>query len=273
MSSAARLPVSAAGLNDRELAVLRLLASGHTAKSIAAQLGCSEAAINERLREARRKTGTGSSRELARRLAAQKIWDENIDLGTPEVAVQGWSRPETIGSDWSKGTLVMLISLTMAALGYAATTVSSVEQAATAPSAVATAGPMPLEGTWSLDVARIPEDERPRRVTITFRASADRTWTTLVDIVAGDGSIAHAESRATVGGAPVPVVSSLKIADTVALRQPAAGTLVMTLGRAGTPVSTRVYTVAPDRKSMTETIIWAGSEIPKLETTYFNRVD
>ena len=56
------------------------------------------------------------------------------------------------------------------------------------------------------------------------------------------------------------------------LRQPAPNTLVMTLGKNGAPVSTRVYTVAKDRKSMTETIIWASTGIPKLETTYFNRV-
>ena len=55
-------------LNDYELEILRLLANGHTAKSIAARLGRSETAINERLREARRKTGLGSSRELARLL-------------------------------------------------------------------------------------------------------------------------------------------------------------------------------------------------------------
>ena len=53
-------------LNEAERRVLRLLAEGHTAKSIAAELATSPAAVNERLREARRKTGVGSSRELAR---------------------------------------------------------------------------------------------------------------------------------------------------------------------------------------------------------------
>lgn len=73
-------PRALEALNDNELEILRLLANGHTAKSIAASLGRSETAINERLREARRKTGVGSSRELARLLDAQKIWDKNIVL-------------------------------------------------------------------------------------------------------------------------------------------------------------------------------------------------
>lgn len=63
---------SFASLSKRELEVLRLLASGHTVKTIAVQLGSSETAINERLRDARRKTGAASSRELARLVDAQK---------------------------------------------------------------------------------------------------------------------------------------------------------------------------------------------------------
>ena len=60
--------------------------------------------------------------------------------------------------------------------------------------------------------------------------------------------------------------------DSASLRQPAPGTLVMTLGKDGAPVSTRVYTVSRDRKSMTETIIWAGSAMPRLETNTFHRI-
>ena len=60
------------GLTDRKLEVLRLLAAGHAAKTIATRLGRLETSINERLRAARRKTGIGSSRVLARLLEAQK---------------------------------------------------------------------------------------------------------------------------------------------------------------------------------------------------------
>ena len=44
-------------LNEAERQVLLLLAEGHTAKSIANELSSTPAAVNERLREARRKTG------------------------------------------------------------------------------------------------------------------------------------------------------------------------------------------------------------------------
>ena len=49
-------------LNPAECEALALLAEGHTAKSIAELTGRSVAAINERLREARRKTGIGTPR-------------------------------------------------------------------------------------------------------------------------------------------------------------------------------------------------------------------
>lgn len=58
-------------LTPGEREVLILLARGHTAKTIATSLGLSVAAVNERLRGARRRTGAGSSRELARLLAQQ----------------------------------------------------------------------------------------------------------------------------------------------------------------------------------------------------------
>lgn len=67
-------------LNERELHVLRLLSAGHTAKSIAASTGLSVSAVNERLRDARRKTGIGSSREIARLITSPKNWDEKIEL-------------------------------------------------------------------------------------------------------------------------------------------------------------------------------------------------
>lgn len=69
-------------LNPAEREVLTLLAQGHTAKSIATLTGKSEGAVNERLREARRKTGMGSSRELARLYAVQENRDEQIGVAT-----------------------------------------------------------------------------------------------------------------------------------------------------------------------------------------------
>lgn len=274
MSANEQLSGRFAGLTERELEVLRLLAAGHTAKTIAHRLGRSETSINERLRDARRKTGVGSSRELARILDAQEVWDKKIDLSAEGSASDSVAQPATPGVKTSKGFIAMLIALSAAAAAMIFTAAPSVDQGSVSPAAKQTANSqLPLVGNWSLDVARIPETERPRAVTMSFRVSKDKKWTTLVDIVAPDGSSRHAESTAAVDGVPVAISGNMDFIDTVALRQPAANTLVMTLGKNGTPLSTRVYTVAKDRKSMTETIIWVGKDLPKLETTYFKRID
>lgn len=65
-------------LNDSEREVLSFLALGHTIKSIALTTGRTEAWINERLRDARRKTGSISSRELARRLHPNSSGTEGL---------------------------------------------------------------------------------------------------------------------------------------------------------------------------------------------------
>jgi DNA-binding CsgD family transcriptional regulator len=78
-------------LNVREKDVLRLLASGHDAKSAAQVLGVSVNAVNERLREARRKLGTTSSREAARLLHEAEVENsqENRDKNFKVDGAQG----------------------------------------------------------------------------------------------------------------------------------------------------------------------------------------
>lgn len=261
-------------LTEREVEILRLLTAGHTAKTIAVHLDTSETAINERLRAARRKTGVGSSRELARLLDAQKNRDRNIDLPAPPFPGNGLPGSRFGGPVWSKGMIAMLVAMSVAAAALVATASPSSKGATEPPLAhAAESRPLPLVGTWSLDVSRIPEAERPRGVTIDFRVSPEGKWTTHVEIMAPDGSIQRAESTAALDGVPVPVRGNMDVIDTVALRQPAPNTLVMTLGKDGAPLSTRVYAVSKDRRTMTETIVWAGRELPGLETTYFNRID
>jgi DNA-binding CsgD family transcriptional regulator len=261
-----------AGLNEREREILRLLAAGHTTKSIAVQLDRSETAITERLRAARRKTGVGSSRELARLLEAQEIWDRKIDLSSPDSPAKPVLPPASSGSGWLKGKILMLLALPVAAAGLILAAASTTAPIAI-PVAAVPAKHSALAGSWALDLSRIPEAERPARVTISFRKAPDGKWTTLVEIVTPDGASRHAQSTAATDGVPVPITGNMDNIDTAALRQPAPNTLVMTLGKNGTPVSTRVYTVAKDRKSMTETIVWAGGALPKLETTSFKRLD
>jgi DNA-binding CsgD family transcriptional regulator len=264
-------PISADALSEKELAILRLLAGGHTVKSIAADLGRSEAAINERLREARRKTGVGSSRELARLLAEQKIWDRKIDLSPPADPAEAPSVPRKQGFEWTKGRIAMAFLLPAAALGLAlaAGTATLPEAGETAEAAAAAA---PLAGKWSLDVARLPENERPVAVTITFTPQADGRMHTLVWITNRDGGSIKAESTAATDGVPVPVGGNFAEIDSVALRQPDADTLVMTLAKGGERFSTRVYTVAKDGRTMTETIVWANGEMPEPKAVVFNRV-
>ncbi|MDE2596510.1 MAG: helix-turn-helix transcriptional regulator [Sphingomonadales bacterium] len=273
MPDSARPDGALAALNDKELEVLRLLALGHTVKSIAAQLGRSEASINERLRDARRKTRVGSSRELARQLDAQKFWDRKIDLPTPGSTTNQAGQSPVRGRNWSKGTIMMLLALPLAAAGLMMAAPHAADRAV--PKHTAHRGAMtaaPLVGEWSLDVMRVPVEERPRKVTIAFRVEPDQKWTSIVEIVDADGTTRHAEGTAALDGTPVPITGNMDFIDSASLRRPAPNTLVLTLGKGGAPVSTRVYTVSPDGRSMTETIIWAGQSIPKLETNHFNRI-
>jgi DNA-binding CsgD family transcriptional regulator len=105
-------------LSAAERTALELLAQGHTAKSIAGLMGQTEGSINERLRSARRKTGVGSSRELARLVGAQKNRAENFGMssGSSSVAVDGGQAPpKRARLASSKGSLLMLVTLCAAA--------------------------------------------------------------------------------------------------------------------------------------------------------------
>jgi len=99
-------------LTEAELQALRLLAEGHTAKSIASVTGTSVGAINERLRHARRKTGAGSSRELARMVRSEKVGDQKIGMaaadGRDDALAHG--RPRT-ARRWTKGVIAMSVIL------------------------------------------------------------------------------------------------------------------------------------------------------------------
>lgn len=105
-------------LNEVEREILRLLAQGHTVKSVAALIDRSVGSVNERLRHARRKTGASSSRALSRILAAQENWDEIIGIDptapfTPDLAKDvGQSR-----SALSRGITMIIIAATALTAG------------------------------------------------------------------------------------------------------------------------------------------------------------
>jgi DNA-binding CsgD family transcriptional regulator len=112
-----RIAADLSQLSVAERQALRMLADGHTVKSMAHTIGSTPAAINERLREARRKTGVGSSRELARSLKAQENRYKQIGIGKARWIRRTFPQPD--GEIWhpQSGVLGMiaLLALTAAA--------------------------------------------------------------------------------------------------------------------------------------------------------------
>ena len=109
-------------LNDSERRVLSLLAEGHTAKTVARELNLTPAAVNERLREARRKAGVGSSRELARLLKSQENRHEQMGMG--KAAAASSEASSTDAKPWRPrtGVVAMVSLLVLAAAAAAALT-------------------------------------------------------------------------------------------------------------------------------------------------------
>lgn len=137
-----------------------------------------------------------------------------------------------------------------------------------------TQAPSPLLGSWAVDLERlpIPPEARPKSVTITWSDVGGGKWRTNVDIVGGDGSESHGVSTGTPDGTPAPAEGTLE-ADIAAIKLPAPNVLVLVLGKDGKGASTRIYTVAPDGKTMVETAAYYGQDgAPILRTNYFTRV-
>jgi hypothetical protein len=142
----------------------------------------------------------------------------------------------------------------------------------TAPAAAKAASP--LLGTWSLDIASlpVPPERKPKSVTFTFTEEADGKWSTEVNIIGQDGSVRHSKATHPLDGTPTAVIGSDE-ADTVSTRLTAPNVLVMALSKGGQPGSTRVYTVAPDGKSETETMVTFHDDgTPAMRTVTFIRV-
>jgi hypothetical protein len=133
----------------------------------------------------------------------------------------------------------------------------------------------PLLGTWAVDVSRLPmpPEARPKSVTFTFSDVGGGKWTTKVDILGGDGSERHMASTYALDGTPAAIQGDTAEADVGAVKLPAPNVMVLELGKNGGPASTRVYTVAPDGKTMIETAAYPGNDgKPSIRTNYFNRV-
>lgn len=131
-----------------------------------------------------------------------------------------------------------------------------------------------LLGTWSLDTSRMamPPGQRPKSVRFTFGDAGGNKLAMNVDIVYAPGNEVHSASTSALDGTPSAVRNSPE-ADTASFKLPAPNVLVMALQRKGVLVSTRIYSVMPDRRSLTETAVYAGENGSVLmKTNYFMRV-
>ena len=133
--------------------------------------------------------------------------------------------------------------------------------------------PSPLLGSWAVDLSRLPmpPEARPKRVTITYSDAGGGKWRTNVDVIRQDGSEDHAAGTHTLDGTPAPVTGNFE-ADTTAARLPEANVMIMALAKGGVPASTRIYTVAPDGRTMTETAVYFRDGQPVMRTNHFTRV-
>jgi len=134
-------------LSDREKAVLRLLGQGHDAKSTARELGISVHAVNERLRNTRRKLGVSSSREAARLLISSEHRASNFFVDKKIEVAGSKAAGETQAQDrkGDKRTFAL-------AVGGICTVaiVILIAMLATSPSETSASGPLP---NWSLQPA------------------------------------------------------------------------------------------------------------------------
>ena len=147
-------------LTEKEKETLRLLVDGYDAKSMARYLGLSVHTINERLRDARRKMATSSSREAARLVRAaesgapQSLGDTKFGDVLPRGGEQTAASHQADGAvprrRWLIGGTVM--SLALGAYALAALFGSAVAPSA-APVAAAAESPDPA-GQAAIDAAR-----------------------------------------------------------------------------------------------------------------------
>ena len=138
-------------LTDKEKQALRLLTSGYDAKSMAAHLGLSVHTVNERLRDARRKMATSSSREAARLLreregvTPEKVADE--DLGAAAQAFAAADASGQPGAGFSRrrsGWIIGGIAMSLARVAITLASLSAPDAASPAAPAPVTAEAAPL---------------------------------------------------------------------------------------------------------------------------------
>lgn len=147
---------------------------------------------------------------------------------------------------------------------------------ATALSAPAISAPpaSPFLGRWGVDVASLPlpPEQRPKSVTMTFSDAGGGKWTTDIEIVAPDGTPVHSVSTYTPDGTPAVIAPDGEY-DHVAITTPLPNVLIMALSKAGTPGTTRIYTLSPDGNTDTETHVYQTPAGPlSMKTAVWKRL-
>ncbi len=138
-------------LTDKEKQALRLLTSGYDAKSMASHLGLSVHTVNERLRDARRKMATSSSREAARLLRElespppEKGADKELGAAALAVTAADASGQPGPGSTRRRsGWIIGGFTMSLALVAIALASLSAPDAPAPAAPAVAVAETAPV---------------------------------------------------------------------------------------------------------------------------------
>lgn len=146
-------------LTEKEKQTLRLLVDGYDAKSIARYLGLSVHTINERLRDARRKMATSSSREAARLLReAESAAPKSLgDMQFGDVLARGGEQTaanhEADGAAPRRRWLIGGTVMTLVLGAYALAALFGTAAPSSAPTATAAESPDPASQA-AIDAAR-----------------------------------------------------------------------------------------------------------------------
>ncbi|MBS3928568.1 MAG: DUF4019 domain-containing protein [Sphingomonadales bacterium] len=208
-------------LTEKEKQTLRLLLTGYDAKSMARHLGLSVHTVNERLRDARRKLGTSSSREAARQLrelespAPELLGDKALGDAPAAAAAQMTLQPAQGDGIWRRtgwmiGGLVMTITVALLALSA----LSGPSQAPALPlTAAAAPSATQVSETAAVDAARqflvlLDRDDWAASYQATHQSfkllnTAD-WWADASKKVRGEVGTAQSRELATVNFTPAP---------------------------------------------------------------------
>jgi hypothetical protein len=133
----------------------------------------------------------------------------------------------------------------------------------------------PLLGHWVLDVNSLsmPAQARPKSVTLDFQEPSSGILKTHVEIVDQSGNRMYSDSTLPLDGSPGKASGTYWV-DVLAASMPAPNVLVMQFVYEKIPRSTRVFSVSPDGKTLTETeTYFAEDGTPVTRPAIFLRSD